>query len=88
MVRVDGTLNSPLMHTGAMDLLTMIDHYNNGVVATGNTNLDNRLRPQGNVQNLQLTQAEKDALFAFFRTLAGTHVYTDARWSDPFKSDR
>lgn len=88
MVRVDGTLNSPLMHTGAMDLLTMVDHYNNGVVATGNTNLDNRLRPQGNVQNLQLTQAEKDALIAFFRTLAGTHVYTDARWSDPFKSDR
>lgn len=84
MMRVDGTLNGPLMHTGSMDVAAMINHYNNGVTAAGNTNLDPRLRPGGNVQNLQLTQAEKDALIAFLRTLSGQQVYTDARWSDPF----
>lgn len=84
IMRADGTLNGPLMHTGSMDVAAMIDHYNNGVTAAGNTNLDPRLRPGGSVQNLQLTQAEKDALIAFLRTLSGQQVYTDARWSDPF----
>lgn len=84
VMRADGTLNGPLMHTGSMDVLAMINHYNNGVTANGNTNLDPRLRPGGSVQNLQLTQAEKEALIAFLRTLSGQQVYTDTRWSDPF----
>jgi cytochrome c peroxidase len=84
VMRADGTLNGPLMHTGALDVAGIISHYNSGVTATGNTNLDPRLRPGGSVQNLQLTQAEKDALVAFLKTLSGQQVYTDARWSNPF----
>ncbi|MCA4898579.1 MAG: cytochrome-c peroxidase [Bacteroidota bacterium] len=84
VMRADGTLNGPLMHTGAQDVAGMINHYNSGVTAAGNTNLDPRLRPGGSVQNLQLTQAEKDALVAFLKTLSGQQVYTDARWSNPF----
>lgn len=84
MVKLNGTLNGPLMHMGSMDLADLVNHYNNGVVA--NVNLDPRLRPGGSVQKLQLTQTEKDALIAFLKTLAGTAVYTDARWANPFKS--
>lgn len=82
MVKLNGTPNGPLMHTGSMDLADVVNHYNNGVVA--NVNLDPRLRPGGSIQKLQLTQTEKDALIAFLKTLAGTAVYTDERWANPF----
>jgi cytochrome c peroxidase len=78
-----GNSNGPFMHTG--ELLTLqevIRHYDSGI--QDNPNLDPRLRPGGAVQRLNLTQAEQDALAAFLRTLGGTAVYTDARWSDPF----
>lgn len=84
IVKIDGSSNGPFMHTGISNqLMTVINHYN--VINTaGNNNLDPRLRPNGQGQNLQLTQNEKDALVAFLRTLSGTNVYTDAKWSDPF----
>lgn len=84
VVKADGTANGPFMHIGASSqLITVINHYDS-IVVTGNTNLDPRLRPAGNPQRLHLTQQEKDALIAFIRTLAGTNIYTDAKWSDPF----
>lgn len=84
VVKADGSSNGPFMHIGASNqLITVINHYDK-ITLTGNTNLDPRLRPAGNPQNLQLTQQEKDALIAFLRTLAGTNVYTDTKWSDPF----
>lgn len=83
LVRVDGTLNGQIMHTGEITTLAgVIEHYNSGISL--NAQLDPRLRPGGNPQRLQLTQAEKDALVAFLRTLSGTSVYSDARWSTPF----
>ncbi len=83
-VKVDGSSNGPFMHIGLSNqLITVINHYNN-INPAGNTNLDPRLRPAGNPQNLNLTQQEKDALIAFIRTLAGTNVYSDVKWSDPF----
>jgi cytochrome c peroxidase len=87
VVKQDGTPNGVFMHNGFTNqLIGVVNHYNqlpqNSV--TGNTNLDPRLRPQGNPQNLQLTQAEKDALVAFMRTLSGSNVYTDTKWSNPF----
>lgn len=84
VVKADGSSNGPFMHIGLSNqLITVINHYNK-INPAGNTNLDSRLRPAGNPQNLNLTQQEKDALIAFIRTLAGTNVYTDTKWSDPF----
>lgn len=84
VVKSDGSSNGPFMHIGLSNqLITVINHYDSITVA-GNTNLDPRLRPGGNPQKLHLSQQEKDALIAFIRTLAGTKVYTDAKWSDPF----
>lgn len=83
IVRKDGTLNGPYMHDGSLTTLdAVIEHYNNGIVS--NRNLDPRLRPNGHVQQLNMTDAEKAALKAFLLTLGGEKVYSDAMWSDPF----
>ena len=84
VVRADGVSNGPFMHIGISNqLMTVINHYNKISIA-GNPNIDPRLRPAGTPQNLNLSQQEKDALVAFIRTLAGTNVYTDSKWSNPF----
>lgn len=93
LVTQNGTSNGQLMHDGSLTTLAeVVDHYNQITINNQNTNLDNRLRgggpggpPGGGTgQNLNLTQAEKDALVAFLETLSGQNVYTDTKWSDPF----
>ncbi|MCC6760815.1 MAG: cytochrome-c peroxidase [Chitinophagaceae bacterium] len=84
VVKADGTANGPFMHIGLSNqLMTVIDHYNS-INTAGNNNLDPRLMPGGQPQQLQLTANEKNALVAFIRTLGGNDVYTNARWSSPF----
>lgn len=85
LFKVTGELNGPMMHTG--DFTTMeqvIDHYNNLPEESLNNNLDQRLRPRGQPQRLNLDQEEIDALVAFMKTLSGEDVYTNPMWSDPF----
>ncbi len=85
LMNVDGTLNNQAMHDASkVTLQAVLDHYNAIPLVFGNTNLDPKLRPGGQLQKLQLTVAEKNALTAFIKTLSGTTVYTDVRWSDPF----
>lgn len=85
LVNGSGTINGAFFHDGsANSLQEVINHYNNGI--QNNVNLDNRLRPQGNVQNLNMTQQEMDDLIAFIQTLTGNNIYTDSRWSNPFVS--
>ncbi len=77
-----GEANGPFMHTGfSVDFEDVLDHYNNIPDVVG---LDRRLNPQGNPQNLAMTQEEKEAVIAFIKTLGGTDVYTNEKWSDPF----
>jgi cytochrome c peroxidase len=81
-----GQSNGPFMHDGSFPTLAgVIDHYN--AIPGDNVNLDNRLRRPGGVQNLNLTQQQKNNLEAFLRTLTGTAVYTDPKWSDPFDAE-
>lgn len=85
LVKVDGTTNGQMMHTGAITTLqAAIGHYGTINIAPGNTNLDPRLTPGGIGQQLNLTAAEVNSVIAFLRTLSGTEVYTNAKWSDPF----
>ncbi|MES2836767.1 MAG: cytochrome c peroxidase [Bacteroidota bacterium] len=80
-----GNLNGQLMHNGAFTTVAqVIEHYNNIPNDATNTNLDPKLRPGGQTQKLQLTADEKLALEAFLKTLSGTDMYTNAKWSDPF----
>ena len=81
----DGNLNGPLMHDGSLTtMLDVINHYNAIPNSSLNADLDNRLRPGGNPQQLNLTENEKSAIVAFLRTLTGTDVYTNEKWSNPF----
>lgn len=85
LLRPDGSLVTSAMHTAALTTLdAVLEHYNNIPNQPNNINLDPRLRPAGQPQKLQLTQPEKDALIAFLKTLSGTAVYTDPKWSSPF----
>lgn len=85
LVNNKGDLNTRLMHSGGIrDLATAVSHY--GGFINDNRNLDPRLKPNGvNVQRLNLQPAEIAAVVAFLKTLAGTNVYTDKKWSTPFK---
>lgn len=85
LVKPDGTTNGPMMHTGNLvTLQNVIGHYGTINLAPGNTNLDPRLRPNGFGQKLNLTAPEVNALIAFLRTLSGTNLYVDSKWSSPF----
>jgi cytochrome c peroxidase len=81
-----GTINGPMMHTAIIkDLQAAIGHYGNLTnAALNNTNLDFRLKPNGIGQQLHLTAPEINAVIAFLKTLSGTAVYSDKKWSNPF----
>ena len=76
----------PMMHTGVITTLqAAVGHYGNLTnAAINNPNLDNRLKPNGIGQQLNLSTTEVDAVIAFLKTLSGTGVFTDEKWSDPF----
>ncbi len=85
LTRTNGKLNGPLMHTGIITTLqNVLDHYGLMNVATANTNLDPRLVPNGFGQDLNMSSQEINSVIAFLKTLAGTNVYTDPKWSNPF----
>jgi cytochrome c peroxidase len=80
-----GIENGPLMHTGNLATLqNAVGHYNTINIAPGNTNLDPRLTPGGVGQQLNLNAQEMSGLVAFLKTLSGTNVYVDKKWSSPF----
>ncbi|HBJ85796.1 MAG TPA: cytochrome-c peroxidase [Verrucomicrobiales bacterium] len=81
-----GTLNGGLMHDGSItSLLGVINHY--AAIPGDNATLDPRLRrPGGNVQTLNLNTQQRSDLVAFLRTLTGSAVYTDPKWSSPFNA--
>ena len=84
VVKSDGTANGQFMHIGvSSNLATVINHYNE-ISTLGNNNLDPRLRPGGNGQQLNMTDEEQNAVIVFIKTLAGEAIYTDEKWSDPF----
>jgi len=73
------------MHTGQFNTLeAVIGHYNNIPNMPANNNLDNRLRVDGVGNKLNLTDAEIAQLIAFIKTLGGSNVYVDKKWSNPF----
>lgn len=87
LVKTNGGVNGPMMHHGGPTTLgAAIAHYNN-INFVPNANIDPRLTPGGNGQQLNLTPAEIDAIAAFLTTLAGTDVYINEKWSDPFDAN-
>jgi len=84
LFRPDGTENGPFMHNGAFRTLNdVLDHYN--AIPADNPQLDRRLSFAGQPQRLNMTPVERQAVIAFLKTLTGSAVYTDERWSNPFE---
>ena len=83
----NGSIATPLMHTGVIKTIqAAIGHYGNLTnAASNNTNLDNRLKPNNIGQQLNLNAQEVNAVEAFLKTLSGNDVFTNKKWSDPFK---
>lgn len=85
LIKADGTVNSKMMHTGQFTTFeAVLNHYNNIPNLGGNNNLDGRLKADGVGNKLNLTNTEITQLVAFMKTLGGTNVYTDKKWSNPF----
>jgi len=85
LTKKDGSINSPMMHNAAFNSVRgVLGHYNTIPLNNRNNNLDARLRPGNTGQKLNLTTAETDAIVAFINTLAGTNVYVDKKWGNPF----
>jgi cytochrome c peroxidase len=84
-VNATGGSNGAFMHSGVFaSLQNVVGHYNNIPAQAGNNNLDPRLIPGGNVQKLNLSGAEVNAIVAFIQTLSGKDVYTNEKWGSPF----
>ena len=85
LLNASGTPNTPMMHTGNFETLqNVLGHYGKINLVPGNTRLDPRLRPNGIGQQLNLNATEVQAVVAFIKTLTGSAVYNDVKWSDPF----
>lgn len=86
LTQASGVEIGPMMHTAVIkDLKTAIGHYGNlTAAARNNPNLDNRLKPNGIGQQLQLKAEEVNAVVAFLKTLSGQDVFTNKKWSNPF----
>lgn len=82
-----GDANGPMMHTGVIaSLQAAIGHYGDlSAAAANNPNLDPRLKPNGRGQQLNLRSNEVNAVIAFLKTLSGNDVYTNTKWSTPFR---
>ena len=85
LVKANGSLNSKMMHTGKfISIEAVLGHYNNIPNQPANNNLDLRLRQDGVGNKLNLTTTEISQVVAFIKTLGGTNVYNDRKWSNPF----
>ena len=81
-----GQLNGPLMHNGSFtSLAQVINHYS--AIPGDNVRLSPFLKRTGVPQTLNLTSQQRLDLEAFLLTLSGKNLYTDPKWSNPFRPD-
>ena len=72
------------MHDGGFTTLEqVVEFYNSGVL--NNPALDPRMKAAGVPRKLNLTQAQKDALVAFLKTLTDDELLTNEMFSNPFQ---
>jgi cytochrome c peroxidase len=79
LVDVNGVPHTNFMHNAQFATLQQVINHYNGSPAF-NVLLDPRLRRSP----LNLSNAQKADLEAFLKTLTGSNVYSDPKWSSPF----
>lgn len=78
-------LTAPYMHDGRFKTLEeVLQHYSHGIA--NSTNLDERLRVNGNAKQMNMSDAEIKAIVAFLTTLTDYEMITDPKLSNPFKA--
>lgn len=83
LVNPSGQLNGPLMHNGSFtSLAQVIDHYS--AIPRGVPKIDPMFSAG---QILNLTPQDRLDLEAFLLTVSGTALYSDPKWSNPFRPD-
>lgn len=81
-----GQLNGPLMHNASFtSIAQVINHYS--AIPGDNVRLSPFLKRTGVPQTLNLTAQQRLDLEAFLMTLSGKNLYTDPKWSNPFRPD-
>lgn len=82
---VNIAIRPPYMHDGRFATLEeVIEHYSSGI--QNHPNLINPLvNEDGEVGQFDFTEAEKDALIAFLKTLTDSQMLADEKYNDPFK---
>ncbi len=77
-------VTAPYMHDGRFGTLEeVVEHYNSGI--QDHPQLANQLQQNGQPEQLNLSQAEMNALVAFMETLTDESFLTDPKFSDPFE---
>ena len=78
-------LTAPYMHDGRYKTLNdVLEHYSHGINAS--PNLDTRLNDSsGHPMQMNITDADKQAIIAFLGTLTDYQLVTDPKFSNPFK---
>ncbi len=77
-------LTAPYMHDGRFETIReVINHYSEGI--SNHPNLNSNLKDGDEPIRMNFTEDEKVALEAYLLTLTGKKIFTDVRFSDPFK---
>ena len=78
-------LSGPYMHDGRFETLEeVVDFYSEQI--QDHPNLNYRLKNNdGTPKRMHFGTWEKEALIAFLKTLTGSNVTQEEKWSDPFK---
>ena len=78
------SITAPYMHDGRFETLEeVVDFYNEGI--QNHENLDERLKSDGEIMQMNLSANEKAALISFLKTLTDEEMLVHEKWSDPFK---
>ena len=86
LVDIDRRPHSAFMHDSSLPMLMdVVSHYAN--INTDVPNLDSRLLSDARSEIGPFSEQGKAALVSFLKTLTGSGVYTDPKWSDPFSPD-
>ncbi|HUR30442.1 MAG TPA: cytochrome c peroxidase, partial [Saprospiraceae bacterium] len=76
-------LTAPYMHDGRFRTLEeVVDFYSEGI--QDHQNLNDLLKENGHAKKFNFTQAEKEGLIAFLKTLTDYKMTNEVKWSDPF----
>ncbi len=78
-------IRPPYMHDGRFATLEeVIEHYSSGIKNHPNL-ISPLVNANGEVGHFNFSQAEKEALIAFLKTLTDDQMLTDEKYSNPFK---